>query len=676
MIPGIIVPYKGGLYSIVKYTTQNDTRRISEWTGTVWKPVVREVLGVPMQNLTLRSTQDYLYIFGGIDSMELASGQMAKCGNVVRYDGAAWHCIFDGGEFDARGRLVALDGENIYIAGDFTAINGYNANHIAKWDNAAARWAALGSGIAGDDFGLKINALLVNDNQVYVAGQFATAGSQNVNNIARYDQSTFTWYPLGDAKTQAPNIVGRGDAFVFNDNNRLLVTGDFEYAGEKRLNSVGYWNGKAWENAGTGILGGAGYTYTGLTRVFVGPRGLTQYARIGRTLYLGGTFEEVGAASCENIITYDMGLTECVGGGVTQSFQGSGGSFFYPAAIDAMIAIGNSLYVGGNFTKAGTTTVQSIAEWNGTQWSDVGGGLKGAPYGGITFAEDSSHSLIAAGGFFQAGTAACNGLAIWNGKEWKAIGYTPGDSGAVVNALCVAPNGDIWIAGYLSSAGYKGPGSLMRLVGDKFELVTEIFQKEMNTGGISVMACKDDLLYVAGGFDHIGDIEANNVAVYNMKTQKWAPLGSGFVKTTTKDTVTFNQVSVQTIAFIGDTVYFGGGFTYAGGKPSFSVAAWLPAGPNSVEYNGEARSELPELICAPNPATSQLQFNVQFVHDGYGTLTIHDALGRVVADVLNEYKTAGEYTITTSIEELPSGVYYARLLSGGTVVTIPVSVIH
>ncbi|MBK9248100.1 MAG: hypothetical protein IPM69_08315 [Ignavibacteria bacterium] len=367
-----IVALKGSLYSNVlfkdTYSFPAYYQALSRWDGTTWIPIVDTMyptslfLNLPIQRI--QGNKDYLYLFGWIDSMKLASGSTIKGGGMLRYDGATWTTVIDS-SLNNSGSMI-VDGEDVYCIGYFSSIQGYVANKVAKWDHTTGRWNGLGSGINDDDNSTKLYAHLVTDNQMFVAGLFATAGSQNVNNIARYDQSTFTWYPLGDAKTQAPICKWSDYTNVFNDNNKLLVIGDFEYAGDKRLNSIGYWTGKAWENVGTGILGGAGYgPYTGITRVFTTTPGLSQFARIDTTLYLGGTFELLGTNRCDNITSYKDGITECVGGGITQSHQGTSGSYYYPATIDAMIAIGNSLYVGGNFTKAGSVQcgIDCKMEW-------------------------------------------------------------------------------------------------------------------------------------------------------------------------------------------------------------------------------------------------------------------------------------------------------------------------
>ena len=50
-------------------------------------------------------------------------------------------------------RAVAVDGKNIYVAGDFTVAGNLVANHIAMWDGTA--WHPLGSGLNGAVFAME-----------------------------------------------------------------------------------------------------------------------------------------------------------------------------------------------------------------------------------------------------------------------------------------------------------------------------------------------------------------------------------------------------------------------------------------------------------------------------------------------------------------------------------------
>jgi hypothetical protein len=48
---------------------------------------------------------------------------------------------------------------------------------------------------------------------------------------------------------------------------------------------------------------------------------------------------------------------------------------------------------------------------------------------------------------------------------------------------------------------------------------------------------------------------------------------------------------------------------------------------------------------------------------------VYDVLGREIAVLLNERKQAGEYNVTWNAENLPSGVYFYRIVAGEFVKT-------
>ena len=45
-------------------------------------------------------------------------------------------------------------------------------------------------------------------------------------------------------------------------------------------------------------------------------------------------------------------------------------------------------------------------------------------------------------------------------------------------------------------------------------------------------------------------------------------------------------------------------------------------------------------------------------------LTVYDILGKEVATLVNEVKTAGNYIVDFNASSLPSGVYFYKLVSG------------
>ena len=161
--------------------------------------------------------------------------------------------------------------------------------------------------------------------------------------------------------------------------------------------------------------------------------------------------------------------------------------------------VGQHLYAGGNFTTAGGSAANYIAQWDGSSWSALGSGMNGdvscaggvgqQPVcgrrfhdggrqpgqlhrqmereqlvglgselgGGLHWLGDlhvdalavSGSDLYAGGYFTTAGGNAANDIAKWNGSSWSALGsglqeaypYT-----AYVRALAVSGSDSMWAA--------------------------------------------------------------------------------------------------------------------------------------------------------------------------------------------------------------------------------------
>jgi hypothetical protein len=68
--------------------------------------------------------------------------------------------------------------------------------------------------------------------------------------------------------------------------------------------------------------------------------------------------------------------------------------------VFALAVSGSTLYAGGDFTTAGGSAANSIAQWNGSSWSALGSGING----GVSALAVSSSTLYAGGEFTIAGT--------------------------------------------------------------------------------------------------------------------------------------------------------------------------------------------------------------------------------------------------------------------------------
>jgi len=103
---------------------------------------------------------------------------------------------------------------------------------------------------------------------------------------------------------------------------------------------------------------------------------------------------------------------------------------------------GPALYAGGVFTSAGSVAANSIAKWDGSTWSALGGGVTGGVANGGVYAltvydDGSGPALYAGGDFTTAGGASANRIAKWDGSTWSALGGGVTGGGESVHALTV-----------------------------------------------------------------------------------------------------------------------------------------------------------------------------------------------------------------------------------------------
>jgi hypothetical protein len=75
----------------------------------------------------------------------------------------------------------------LYVGGKFTTAGGVSASNIAKWNGTA--WSALGSGITGSNTGSnsQVTSMAVYNGELYVGGDFTTAGGVSANYIAKWN---------------------------------------------------------------------------------------------------------------------------------------------------------------------------------------------------------------------------------------------------------------------------------------------------------------------------------------------------------------------------------------------------------------------------------------------------------------------------------------------------------
>src|ERR1041384_6378560 len=79
--------------------------------------------------------------------------------------------------------------------------------------------------------------------------------------------------------------------------------------------------------------------------------------------------------------------------------------------VNAIVEYNGYVVMAGNFTSAGGSAADHIAQWNGTAWLPLGAGLNAEVYALAVY----NGNLIAAGHFTNAGGTGGDRIAKWNG---------------------------------------------------------------------------------------------------------------------------------------------------------------------------------------------------------------------------------------------------------------------
>jgi hypothetical protein len=235
--------------------------------------------------------------------------------NIAKWNGASWSALGTGTNnwvlslavWDDDGPGPHLPA--LYAGGYFSTAGGVTVNKVAKWNGTT--WSALSSGFSGpghvyalcvwddDDTGPHLPAL-------YAAGYFSMAGGISAKNVAKWDGAS--WSPLGGGVDFEAYAMD-----VFDDDGdgpnlpALYVGGMFWYAGGVRVNQIARWDGSSWSALGAG-MNGIIHAVRSYDDDGPGPH--------PAALYVGGYFTAAGGHPAYRIAKWDTRQWWSLGGGM------------------------------------------------------------------------------------------------------------------------------------------------------------------------------------------------------------------------------------------------------------------------------------------------------------------------------------------------------------------------
>jgi hypothetical protein len=314
--------------------------------------------------------------------------------------------------------IAVLANGDLVVGGSFTAIGAQSASRLARWDGTS--WSGLGAGVANATGGALIETLLASPNgELWVGGQFTTAGGAPASGLARWDGSQWHGFAGFDG---AVHCLDR------RPNGSVLVGGSFQAPGSTLRVNLAEWDGANWSTFGNALTG----PNIRVESVFVLPNG---------NMFAAGVFTLLGNEPHNNIARWDG-----------TSWSASPGFLGRPQAF-AALPNGDVLAASVIVIPAGT--IFGVVRWDGTQWTEYARRI------GEVHAMTMSPSgeLLVAGNLAVLDDEPVRGLARWDGTRWNALGHGFDDD---VRGLIELPTGELVAYGAFRYAPYQPTTALVR----------------------------------------------------------------------------------------------------------------------------------------------------------------------------------------------------------------------
>lgn len=444
----------------------------------------------------------------------------------------------------------------------------------------AQNWAPVAS------FNKKITGTFYDEinNELYFCGWFHVVDGDTMYQISKWDGESF--YPIGcgiipDCSIlPEPNVIQIvDDVILYHDT--IYATGGFTTVNGQVSNSLVRFNGSNWEPIGEGLIDSDGFRGSGY-----------RLKIINDELFVCGLFSFCNGVPANSVAKYD-GYSWSSVFSVPQIDTA-------PRPIRDIEYYQGEWYLGGNFSEAGNNggPIKDIIKFNGSEWTDVGGGVPGS-LSIVEGFEIFEGKLMVYGAMSKSWGSPGNGIAAWNGEQWDDVGG--GLENFVDNRILDAQviNGKLYVSGYILFAGGVFAPNISVWDGDNWcSLGTDL---NTFTGEISSIIEFNNEIIVSGG---VNLIESDTTIKYIAK-------------------------------YVGPDVY-------------------EPCG-NATLIKDDIMESLLDIY--PNPVSDKLTISNSGVK-GEFQVALHDATGRLIQN--QQFSGIGTHTLNLS--SLAKGIYYCRIM--------------
>ncbi|MCC6355739.1 MAG: choice-of-anchor D domain-containing protein [Verrucomicrobiae bacterium] len=593
--------YVGGFFATVADASTNSisANRIALWTGSSWSRLgsaTQNGAGNEVRAIAALSS-NAVYVGGTFTNVADASSPFTLANRIALWNGSSWSPLGtptqNGAGSDVRA-IAAVSSNAVYVGGTFTNVADASsasiaARRVALWNGTS--WSPLGTpsqnGVGGAGISDSVSAIAaLSTGAVYVGGFFtnvadASSPSLSANRIARWNGSS--WSRLGSATQNGAGSTVSAIAALAT--NAVYVGGAFTTVADASSASISaryiaLWNGSAWSRLGTASQNGPGSQINVIA------------ALSSNAVYVGGLFTTVADASNASIGASRIVRWDATTSRWSPTPAADGGA---SDTVNALATAGADLYVGGSFTRIGSTNANRIARWNGSQWFPLGTATQNGASDVVFSITPLSTNAIYVGGQFttvadsSSPSISARRIALWNGSSWSRLG-TPTQNGADGQVLAIAAlsTSAVYVGGFFTTVADASTNSISA---NRVALWNGSSWSRLGTptqngaGGTinAIAALSSNAVYVGGNFTNVADASssftlANRLALWNGSS--WSPLGSA--------TQNGAGSSVNAIAALSsNAVYVGGSFTTVADASTNSISA------NRIAFwNGSSWSRL------------------------------------------------------------------------------------
>jgi trimeric autotransporter adhesin len=441
-------------------------------------------------------------------------------------------------------------------------------------------WSTL-----GDVFNDTVTDLTVYNGHLYACGYFTQIGAAAINGIARWNGSAWVQVGTGLGAVQGAQFGHVSDMHVFE--GHLYLGGNFDGPGTSSNIYVLAWNGTNWVNRpqpqvsvtdfhtfnGALHIACAANTVSGVFRFTgsgwqvlggVANADVLSLTSHNSVLYAAGRFTVMNGISASRIARWNGSAWSSVAGGLSPALSGE--------RITRLSVYNGQIIASGFFEHVNGIPMRHIARWDGVStWLTMGNGIgnENITFPPVSSFEVMNNELIICGAFSRAGNVGgLDNIVRWNGTQFLPL------SGAGLNARVRAflpANNVLYAGGDFAFVPPNHPTIVAnRILATNGVNITTLSQANFHgtNGNVTSLALSTTspfspgTLIVGGVFTSAGGVAASNIARFNLLSQEWFSMSTGF------------NAAVSSVAVAGGSIYAAGSFTASGATALPGIARW------------------------------------------------------------------------------------------------------